>query len=82
MTLEDGTKIRVVCGNVGNRQGPVRDIVIDPEYLDVTIPAGSEFIQPTKRGHTVLSYVIDGKVTSARRRNLFLTIWKVPTTLI
>ena len=43
VTLENGTSIRVICGNVGNKQGPVRDIVIDPEYLDVTVPAGSEF---------------------------------------
>src|SRR5271157_4164 len=60
VSLENGTKIRVICGSVGNRQGPVRDIVIDPEYLDVTVPAGSKFIHPTKRGHTVLAYVIDG----------------------
>jgi quercetin 2,3-dioxygenase len=60
-TLENCTRIRVICGNAGNRQGPVRDIVIDPEYLDITVPAGSEFLHPTKRGHTVLAYVFDGK---------------------
>jgi quercetin 2,3-dioxygenase len=58
--LENGTKIRVICGKVGDKQGPVRDIVIDPEYLDITVPAGSEYVHPTKRGHTVLAYVIDG----------------------
>ena len=45
----------------GDREGPVRDIIIDPEYLDVTVPAGSEFRHPTKRGHTVFAYVIEGK---------------------
>lgn len=60
VSLEDGTKIRVICGNAGDIQGPVRDIVIDPEYLDITVPAGSEFSHPTKRGHTVLAYVIGG----------------------
>jgi quercetin 2,3-dioxygenase len=60
-TLDDGTRIRIICGNVGNKQGPVRDIVIDPEYLDISVPAGSEFVHPTKRGHTVLVYVFDGK---------------------
>jgi redox-sensitive bicupin YhaK (pirin superfamily) len=39
----------------------VRDIVIDPEYMDVTVPARSEFIHPTRRGHTVFAYVIEGK---------------------
>jgi len=59
--LENGTKIRIICGTVGDKQGPVRDIIIDPEYLDITVPAGSKYMHPTKRGHTVLAYVIEGK---------------------
>ena len=59
--LDDGTKIRVICGRVRGVQGPARDIVTDPEYIDVTIPPGSEFVHPTPKGHTVLAYVIDGK---------------------
>ena len=61
IVLGNGTRIRIICGNIDGKQGPVRDIVIDPEYLDVTVPARSEFTQSTKRGHTVLAYVIDGK---------------------
>ncbi len=59
--LANGAKVRVICGKAGGRQGPVRDIVTDPEYLDVTVPARSEFIHSTKRGHTVFAYVIEGK---------------------
>ncbi|MGP8282411.1 MAG: pirin family protein [Desulfomonilaceae bacterium] len=59
--LENGARVRTICGKVGDRQGPVRDIITDPEYLDVTLSPGSEFIHPTKRGHTVFAYVIDGK---------------------
>ncbi|MBI2471338.1 MAG: pirin family protein [Planctomycetes bacterium] len=59
--LENGTKVRVICGKAGGRQGPVRDIITDPEYLDITVPAHSEFIRLTKRGHTVFAYVIEGK---------------------
>jgi redox-sensitive bicupin YhaK (pirin superfamily) len=58
---KNGTKIKIICGSVGGRQGPVRDIVIDPEYLDILVPARSEFVHPTKPDHTVLAYVIDGK---------------------
>lgn len=71
VSLEDGTKVRVICGNVGNKQGPVRDIVIDPEYIDVTVPAGSVFSHPTKRGHTVLAYVIDGKGCFCKEKKPF-----------
>ncbi|MCF6154764.1 MAG: pirin family protein [Candidatus Brocadia sp.] len=59
--LENGTKVRVICGKVGGKQGAVQDIIADPEYLDITVPARSEFIHPTKRGHTVFAYVIEGK---------------------
>jgi quercetin 2,3-dioxygenase len=60
-TLDNGIKIKVVCGLVQGVQGPVRDIVTDPEYLDVSIPPGCEFIYPTQKGHTVLAYTIDGR---------------------
>jgi hypothetical protein len=59
--LENGVEIKVICGKVGEHLGPVDDIIIEPEYLDITIPANVEFNHPTKRGHTVLAYVIDGE---------------------
>jgi len=71
LVLENGTKIKIICGKVGGQEGPVRDIVIDPEYLDVTVPAGSEFLHPTKRGHTVFAYVIDGKGYFCQEKNSF-----------
>jgi redox-sensitive bicupin YhaK (pirin superfamily) len=61
VVLMNGAKIRIICGTVDGKQGPVRDIVIDPEYLDVTVPAKSELTHKTKRGHTVFAYVIEGK---------------------
>jgi len=61
VSLENGVKIKVICGKVGKFEGPVRGIIIDPEYLDVTIPAKSEFKHPTKQGHTVFAFVIEGQ---------------------
>jgi len=61
VVLENGAKIKIICGTVHGKQGPVRDIVIEPEYLDVTVPAKSELTHKTKRGHTVFAYVIGGK---------------------
>ncbi|MHB1391253.1 MAG: pirin family protein [Thermoleophilia bacterium] len=66
--LEDGVQARVICGVVGNTQGPVRDIVTDPQYLDVTVPAHSRFEHATVPGHTVLAYVIDGQGFFDERR--------------
>jgi hypothetical protein len=59
--LNNGIEIKVICGQVGDIQGPVRDIVIDPEYLDVTIPRHTVYRHPTKQKHNTFAYVIDGK---------------------
>jgi quercetin 2,3-dioxygenase len=61
VALENGAKIKIICGQVGKHEGPVRDIVIDPEFLDVSVPAKGEFNHPTKPGHTVFAYVIEGQ---------------------
>lgn len=67
----NGVTIRIIAGEVEGTQGPVRDIVIDPEYLDVTVPARTEFIHPTKPGHTVFAYVIQGKGSFCQAENPF-----------
>jgi redox-sensitive bicupin YhaK (pirin superfamily) len=71
VTLEDGTRIRIICGEVGDTRGPVRDIVTDPVYLDVTVPPGSEHIRPTKPDHTAFAYVIEGKGYFCREKDPF-----------
>jgi redox-sensitive bicupin YhaK (pirin superfamily) len=66
-----GVTIRIICGKVNGVQGPVQDVVTNPEYLDLTIPAKTEFIHPTQPGHTVFAYVIEGKACFCRQKNPF-----------
>jgi len=61
--LENGCEARIICGRMGETEGPVRDIVTDPEYLDVSVPAHTTFEHPTKTGHTLLAYVISGSAS-------------------
>jgi redox-sensitive bicupin YhaK (pirin superfamily) len=61
VTTPSGTTVRVICGQVQGVSGPVRDIVTDPEYLDVTVPAETEFTYPTQAGRNVAAYVIEGR---------------------
>jgi redox-sensitive bicupin YhaK (pirin superfamily) len=61
VTLDHGVKIKIICGEVTGVKGPVEGIVIDPEYLDITVPSKFNFTHPVKRGHTVFAYVIEGK---------------------
>jgi hypothetical protein len=60
VSVEGGAKVKIVCGRVNGVQGPVRDIVTDPEYLDAAVPKGARFTHPVKRGHTVFAYVTEG----------------------
>ncbi len=60
VSLEGGGKVKVIAGKVNGVQGPVRDVIIDPEYLDVAVPKGASFRHPVKRGHTVFAYVTSG----------------------
>jgi quercetin 2,3-dioxygenase len=65
----NGVVIRVICGKVNGTSGPVTDVVIDPEYLDISIPKGSEYTHSTKPGHTVFAYVIEGKAYFCGEKN-------------
>jgi len=56
-----GVRIKLVAGSVGEIKGPVRDIVIDPQYLDVAIPADGSFKHSVTPGHTCFVYVFEGE---------------------
>src|SRR5512146_2713483 len=36
VTLDGGVTVKVIAGTIGGVQGPVRDIVIEPEMLDIS----------------------------------------------
>jgi redox-sensitive bicupin YhaK (pirin superfamily) len=51
----------VIVGEADGVRGPVTEIAATPIYLDVSVPAGSRFEQPTPRGHTAFAYVFRGE---------------------
>ena len=59
--LEKGIKVKVICGKVSGAEGPVTDIITEPQYLDITVPERTELSFKTSPGHTVMVYVISGK---------------------
>jgi redox-sensitive bicupin YhaK (pirin superfamily) len=61
VVLDSGATIKVICGQVGDVCGPVQNVMIEPEYLDVTLPANTNFIHSTPKSHTVFAYVHAGK---------------------
>ena len=53
--------MRVISGEVAGVRGPVREIVTEPEYLDVSLSRGRTFTHPVNPTHTVFAYVIEGE---------------------
>jgi redox-sensitive bicupin YhaK (pirin superfamily) len=69
ISLEGGAKVRVICGELNGVKGPVRDIVTDPEYLDVRLPPRSKMLHTVNLGRTVFAYVIEGEGYFDQRRD-------------
>ena len=57
----DGAMVKVICGEVEGIKGPVKDIVVDSEYLDITVAPNAKFEHHVKQGHKVFAYVLEGK---------------------
>ncbi len=59
-TDDDGTKIRVICGNFRGKSGPVDGIAADPRYLDVWVPPGKRKILKVETNYHAFAYVFEG----------------------
>jgi hypothetical protein len=53
--------VRVIAGEYEGVKGAITEIYADPEYLDVSLPAGASFEQPITRGHTAFAYLFEGE---------------------
>src|SRR5512140_1247578 len=53
VTDASGTKIKIIAGTANGVAGPVRDVIIEPEYLDITVPAVGTYPYPNPRGDRV-----------------------------
>jgi len=69
--LENKVKIKVICGKFNNVTGPVKDIITDPVYLDITVPPNIEFSLPVKKQNTAFAYIIEGKAYFCKDKKPF-----------
>jgi len=60
---DDGTCVRVVCGEFWGQRGPVEGIAADPRYLDVRIPAGRRKVLPVEVTRHAFAYVFEGSAS-------------------
>ena len=57
---DDGTRVRVVCGEFWGRRGPVVGIAADPSYLDVSVPPGKRKTLAVDTRRNAFAYVFEG----------------------
>lgn len=60
VTDDDGTLVRVVCGDFWGAKGAVDGIAADPVYLDVSVPAGRRKSIPIDTRRHAFAYVFAG----------------------
>lgn len=60
VTDDDGTKVRLVCGDFWGKKGPVDGIAANPVYIDVSVPAGKQKSLPVDTRNNAFAYVFAG----------------------
>jgi quercetin 2,3-dioxygenase len=60
VTDDDGTRVRVVCGNFWGKRGPVEGVAADPRYLDVWVPPGKRKTLKVEVERHAFAYVFEG----------------------
>ena len=63
VTDDDGTRVRIVCGEFWGRRGPVAGIAADPSYLDISVPAGRRKTLAVDTRRHAFAYVFEGSGT-------------------
>jgi redox-sensitive bicupin YhaK (pirin superfamily) len=57
---DDGTRVRIVCGDFWGKRGPVEGVAADPRYLDVFVPPGKRKTLPVEVDRHAFAYVFEG----------------------
>src|SRR2546426_462847 len=60
---DDGTRVRVVCGEFWGKRGPVEGVAADPRYLDVWVPPRVRKTLPVESSRHAFAYVFEGSGT-------------------
>jgi redox-sensitive bicupin YhaK (pirin superfamily) len=57
---DDGTRVRVICGEFWGKKGPVDGVAADPRYLDVSVAPGQRKRLAVDRARHAFAYVFAG----------------------
>jgi redox-sensitive bicupin YhaK (pirin superfamily) len=57
---DDGTRVRVICGEFWGKAGPIDGVAADPRYLDVSVPPGVKKRLAVDTSRHAFAYVFAG----------------------
>ena len=60
ITDDDGTSVRVICGEFWGKRGPVEGVAADPNYLDISVPPGKRKRLKIETTRNAFAYVFAG----------------------
>ncbi|MDP7365219.1 MAG: pirin family protein, partial [Candidatus Latescibacteria bacterium] len=60
VTDDDGTTVRIICGDFWGQRGLVDGIAADPRYLDVYVPPGKRKTLPVEMDRHGFAYIFNG----------------------
>jgi redox-sensitive bicupin YhaK (pirin superfamily) len=60
---DDGTRVRIICGEFWGQKGPVEGVAADPRYLDVSVPPNRRKRLAVDRTNHAFAYVFAGSGT-------------------
>jgi redox-sensitive bicupin YhaK (pirin superfamily) len=63
ITDDDGTSVRVICGEFWGKRGPVEGVAADPNYLDISVPPDRRKRLKIETTRTAFAYVFAGAGT-------------------
>jgi len=63
VTDDDGTRVRVICGDFWGKTGPIEGVAADPRYLDVSVPPGKTKRLAVETTNQAFAYVFAGSGT-------------------
>jgi hypothetical protein len=78
VTDDDGTNVRIVCGEFWGKRGPVDGIAAEPRYLDVFVPPGKRKRLPVESSRHAFAYVFQGSGSFREASQPFGVLTELP----
>jgi hypothetical protein len=60
---DDGTRVRVICGEFWGKAGPVDGVAAEPRYLDIYVPPGRRKVLPVETYRQAFAYIFEGSAS-------------------